>query len=125
VGDSKKHILIVEDSPDVQELLRKLLTGVGYEVRCCFNGRDALSSLRSTSHLPNVILLDLMMPDMDGYEFRQEQEKDSRIAEVPIVVMTAGGEVQFKAIKVGAKGHLRKPFESIDLILSTVERFFR
>jgi two-component system response regulator MprA len=121
---SQKRILIVEDSHDIQILLAKLLKAEGYTVECADNGALALEFLRSTDEQPELILLDLMMPDMDGYQFRREQEKHEKTAGIPIVVMTADGDVQSKAMKIGAKGFLKKPFSDIELILETVGRFF-
>jgi CheY-like chemotaxis protein len=63
-----------------------------------------------------VILLDMTMPVMAGYEFRAEQEKDSWIAYIPIVVMTAGNSVDEKATKIGARAFLKKPLEISDLL---------
>jgi CheY-like chemotaxis protein len=117
-----RKILIVEDAKDIQMLLSGLLRAEGYEVDCAANGREALELLRAADPLPGVILLDLMMPDMDGYEFRREQEKDARIATIPIVAMTADGDVQVKALRIGAQAFLKKPFSNLELILSTVER---
>lgn len=120
----KKNILIVEDSPEIQTLLAKLLKKEGYSVQCAGNGREALEKLEGAEEMPGLILLDLMMPDMDGYQFRQEQEKNARTADIPILVMTADGDVQTKAIKLGAKGFMKKPFSDIELIIETVGRFF-
>lgn len=125
MADRTKNVFIVEDAPDIQILLARLLRFEGYVVSCANDGREALKSLRQADHLPGLILLDLMMPGMDGYEFRSEQERDARLAPIPIVVMTADGDVQVKAMKVGAKGYLKKPFSSLDLILATVDRFFQ
>ena len=123
--DAPKRILIVEDAKDIQTLLTRLLKGAGYSVTCASNGYDALKILGTGDELPGLILLDLMMPDMDGFQFRAAQESDSRLAEVPIVAMTAYGDVESKAMQVGAKAYLKKPFSDIDTILKTVEKFFR
>jgi two-component system, chemotaxis family, chemotaxis protein CheY len=123
--NGKKSVLIVDDSIDIQMVLAKLLSAHGYEVTCANNGREALERLQTMAILPGVILLDIMMPDMDGYEFRHIQEKDPRLVSAPVVIMTAAGDVQTKAIKIGAKGFLKKPFHNIELILETVAKFFR
>jgi len=63
------------------------------------------------------------MPDMDGYEFRCNQEKDSKIANIPVVIMTADREIESKAMKVGAKAFLKKPFTNVADILATIAAF--
>ncbi len=92
----KKHILIIEDSTDLQALMGRLFKSEGYTVSQALNGREALDFLKSTTELPSLILLDIMMPVMDGFEFRNEQRKDSRLASIPVVVMTADSEPQKK-----------------------------
>jgi len=122
---NKRHILIVEDSPDVQSLLSLFLAGEGYHIGFADNGLRALEYLnQQTNALPQVILLDLMMPEMDGFRFRQEQVKIPRIAKIPIVVMTADADGQAKADAVGAHAFLKKPFLDLETILSTINRFF-
>lgn len=120
----KKYVFIVEDSIEIQKLLATLLESEGYRVDCAINGKKALEKLFSASELPGLILLDLMMPDMDGYEFRRQQEMSPKTAAIPVVVMTADGDVQSKSIKIGAHGFLKKPFSDVELILDTVARFF-
>lgn len=123
-ADSTKHILIVEDSKDIQDLLARLLNSSGYKTDCANNGLEALEFLHSLKILPGLILLDLMMPEMDGYGFREAQAKIARFASIPIIVMTAHGDVQSKALKIGAKASLKKPFSDIETILDTIGRFF-
>lgn len=120
-----KKILIIEDSIDIQALLERLLRGAGYTVECAVSGREGLELLRKSDDLPKVILLDLMMVDMDGYEFRKEQEKDARTAAIPVVLMTAHGDIQSKSMLLGARAFLKKPFHDVDAILETVGKFVR
>lgn len=117
----KKKILIVEDSADFSALLRQLLHGEGYEVETAANGQEALNSLKNNPDLPDLILLDLMMPIMDGLEFRKRQEMDERWGRIPVVVMTAHQDAQITRLKIGARDFLRKPPE-IDEILAVVKR---
>src|SRR5690606_10740757 len=89
-----KKILIVEDDPEIREALVELLESEGYWVDCKINGQDALDYLQEEASprgkgLPSIILLDLMMPVMDGWRFRAEQQKDPVLNQVPIVVMSA------------------------------------
>jgi CheY-like chemotaxis protein len=117
------NVLIVEDSDDLQILLSNLLKLEGYEVQCAETGRVALNLLQSSSHLPHVIMLDLMMKDMDGYAFREVQLKTPRIAAIPVIVMTADGDIRHKSASLNAQAYLQKPFRGIDSILETVGRF--
>ena len=81
-------ILLVDDDDDIREALEELLSDAGHSIMTAGNGRQALDLL-ATEPLPALILLDVMMPVMDGYEFLHEQRKDARIAAIPVVVLTA------------------------------------
>lgn len=116
------RVLIVEDDEDIARNLRDLLEGEGHAVEWASNGREALDYLRASPELPSLILLDLMMPVMDGYQFRKEQEMDARIAWIPVVLMTADGHIEAKKYKVGAKMYISKPVE-VEAILDAVRRF--
>lgn len=121
---SGKVILVVDDSPDIQVLVSQLLKKGGYSVRSAYNGQEALNFLRATSELPHAILLDLMMPVMDGFQFRDEQVKDPLLAQIPVVVMTAGGDIEAKAAKIKAASFLKKPFTSVEAILNVLQKCF-
>lgn len=69
-----------------------------------------------------MILLDLMMPVMDGFQFRAEQEKDERLAQIPVLLMTADSNAEIKAMEIGAKGYLRKPV-SADTFVKVAEKY--
>ena len=109
------HILVVEDDPDTRRAMRIVLEGEGYRVDGAANGQEALDFLRQDGK-PCVILLDLMMPVMDGWRFREEQSQDPNLAEIPVVVVSADGNVPQKASALGAAGYIQKPAE-IDLLL--------
>jgi len=83
-------ILVVDDDIDIREALEETLEDYGFAVTTATNGVDALGILRSMRSLPALILLDLMMPVMDGYAFLDERRKDPALASVPVVVITAG-----------------------------------
>ncbi len=121
MAQESKIILVVEDSADIQFLLRQLFESEGYIFQAASNGEEALEFLRSTTRLPNLILLDLMMPVMDGYEFRKRQEQDPHLSKIPVVVMTADGDIVTKKIKVGAQDFIRKPV-SIAAMLEVVRK---
>jgi CheY-like chemotaxis protein len=118
-----KSILIVEDSEDIATSVAELLEDEGYEARSVPNGREALEYLASADPLPILILLDLMMPVMDGYEFRRLQRADARLSSIPVLLMTAGGEIKSKVNELQVEGHLKKPFFDISTILEAVQRF--
>jgi len=84
-------ILIVDDDNDVRTALSELLEEEGFTVAGATNGREALAHLRAGRIHPAVILLDLMMPGMDGWDFRSEQMRDPKLAQVPVVVVSASG----------------------------------
>jgi CheY-like chemotaxis protein len=120
---SAKHILIVEDSPDLQILLAKLFEGQGYKLSQAYDGRQALTLLNGMKDLPSVILLDIMMPVMDGIEFRQKQRMDPRLAGIPVVVMTADSDPQGKASNLGVAHFFKKPIKDINELIEIIETF--
>lgn len=84
-----KSILLVEDDSAIREALFLVLENEGYVVSVVTNGREALDWLRAATRLPDLILLDLMMPEMDGIEFRKVQMSDPKLALVPVIMLTA------------------------------------
>jgi two-component system, chemotaxis family, chemotaxis protein CheY len=85
-------VLVVEDNLDLRLLYRTAMESEGYKVQLAANGREALEVLRSTKTPPKVILLDLMMPEMDGWEFLEIQAKDQTLSDIPVVVCSAARE---------------------------------
>jgi CheY-like chemotaxis protein len=120
--NSKKLIFIVEDDQFILESLVELLTEEGYQVLAARNGQEAIDSLRGLKDLPNLILLDLMMPIKDGVAFRKEQAEDPRLSSIPIVLMSADGQLEAKRISMNLQHHIKKPVD-IDTVLDTVKRF--
>jgi CheY-like chemotaxis protein len=114
------QILIVEDSPTQAEELRLILEERSYTVRCVANGREALKLLRGGER-PRLILLDLLMPLMGGWQFRELQAKDPAFASIPVVVMSAADQVQEKAEALWAAAWLSKPIDA-DKLLAVVKR---
>jgi CheY-like chemotaxis protein len=117
---TNKKILIVEDDRDVIGAMSELLQAHGYEVEHALNGREALDLLKRNKH-PGLILLDLMMPVMDGMQFREAQTADPDLAGIPVIVMSAHPKGKEITGSMRAQAYLKKPVE-IDSILETVER---
>lgn len=115
-------VLVVDDDPGLQEALEAILQLEGYQVATARDGLDALEQLDNA--LPSLILLDLMMPRMDGFTFARELERRGLRQQVPIIVLTADGRAQQKAAQVGADGALAKPFDIVAL-LDEVARLVR
>lgn len=110
-------VLIVDDDADTRDLLAVVLMHRGYTVVTSANGFDALEALRSIR--PEMILLDIQMPTMDGAEFRQAQRHDRELLEIPTVVMT--GSREEPVLDIGVNETLAKPFSAAELI-AIVER---
>lgn len=106
-------ILVVDDDIDVRETLGEVLADAGYDARLFESGRAALEFLRDGGD-PSLILLDMMMPEMSGWQFREEQLKDERLREIPVVVITAS-RAAAEAIG-GTHEVLFKPVALCDLV---------
>lgn len=119
---SHKQILIIEDDRSISDALCELLESEGYSVQCAFNGQEGLDALQGARTLPCVILLDLMMPVKDGFQFRNEQLSNPKISSVPVVVMSADGHIQEKKARIGALEYIRKPVD-VETYLKVVSRF--
>jgi CheY-like chemotaxis protein len=116
-------VLIVEDDADLREMMAQLLTLEGYHTETVANGREALKYLHEAPR-PDVILLDLMMPIMDGWEFRKRQQDDPALADVPVIVLTALDQAQARANDLNGVDFLKKPLD-FDRLLELVRRHCR
>lgn len=112
-------VLIVEDDVDTREMLAKFLQFEGYSVELASNGRQALDRLTGGIDA-SVILLDLMMPIMDGREFRRRQTEDARLKAIPTIVVSAAG--RDRMAQIPADAYLSKPVD-MDELLSRVSQF--
>jgi CheY-like chemotaxis protein len=120
-AESKRHcILVVEDDPDIRDLEVTVLEDLGYSVAAAMNGAEALDYLRESAR-PCLIMLDLMMPVMDGFEFVRERLKDADIAQIPIVIVSALSREDARISDAGVVAHITKPHD-IDLLAGTIER---
>lgn len=109
------RVLIVEDEDDVAELVADVLEWEGYSTRRA-QGSDALEAVRSFA--PDVILLDLMMPVMNGFEVMAHLRHSEEYHAIPVVVMTAMHDAPARAREMGADAYLSKPFDITDLLLA-------
>jgi CheY-like chemotaxis protein len=103
-------VLVVDDDPDVRELLRVALRTEGYEVACVSNGREALNHLRSHADIC-MILLDLMLPIMDGTDFRTTQLHDRSLAWIPVILMSGASDSDRRARELGVRALVTKPLD--------------
>ena len=112
------RVLLIEDDPTIRQEIVDLLVEEGYLVDTAENGKEGLARLRTTAP-PCVILLDLMMPVMDGWTFRAEQLKESDLARIPVVVISGAGISLHQTAGLGVTAYLAKPF-SIQKLLITL-----
>ena len=112
------RVLLVDDDASSTEALCELLKLAGHDVVCANNGQQALAKLHENRRERDycLILLDLMMPVMNGYEFREEQLKDPSIASIPIIVITADGRAREKAAQLGSDRYFQKPLVPGELL---------
>jgi CheY-like chemotaxis protein len=120
-GSMAGRVMVVEDDPDIREAVRVFLASEGWDVVEAANGRDALALLRSAS-LPNVILLDLRMPIMDGRRFVAELSRDDALASLPVFVLSAYEERDAELHDLKVRGFLPKPIR-FDRLANTVAAF--
>jgi CheY-like chemotaxis protein len=117
-----RTVLVVEDDPDVREAIAEVLADSRYVALHASNGAEALQRLRSAPVTPCVILLDMMMPTMDGWQFRAEQQRDPAVKDIPVVVLSAHADVGDTAAEMAAAAYLSKPV-ALERLLDVVERF--
>jgi CheY-like chemotaxis protein len=113
-------VLIVEDDADLREMMAQLLSLEGFQSASVSNGREALEYLHDETERPEVILLDLMMPVMDGWEFRRLQQADPAVADVPVIVLSALDAA--RAVDVHAQAFLKKPLD-FDRLIELVRQY--
>ena len=112
-------VFVVEDDIDTRDMLGRFLELEGYQVEVASNGKQALDRLNAGVQ-PCVILLDLMMPVMDGWQFRRQQVLDAELANIPVIVVSAAGKDRIAGIH--ANGYLSKPVD-LDQLLAQVNQY--
>ncbi len=120
--NGKKKILLVDDDLHIQRIVSFKLLKRGYDVTCVMNGVQALASVEE--NIPDLIILDIMMPEMDGYEFNRRLKSNKEYKNIPVFVLTAKGQVVDRnlAYSIGVTDYITKPF-SPKKILEKVEEF--
>ncbi len=115
-----KVVLVVEDDPDIREVLQEMLDSGGHQVLTASNGREALDVLDRVAS-PCLVLLDLMMPVMSGFAFLEELQRRPDKARVSVLLISANAQVEQAARGKGVVGFVRKPFD-LDDVLALVDR---
>lgn len=118
-GGKPRRVLVVDDDEMIRSVLSEALTDEGYDTRTATNGLDALDLV--DGWLPDVILLDLMMPQMDGWTFRQHQREHPALKDIPVVVLSARRDLSDQARMLEPAEIVAKPFD-LDALLTLVER---
>lgn len=116
---TQKEILLVEDDENIQDVVKLALEFEGYKVVSANNGKEALNILSSLN--PGLILLDLMMPVMNGWEFMEEFRKRDTAKDIPVVVISAYSE---RAVNIDCTEFVQKPLE-LDTLLNAVKKHYR
>jgi len=111
-----KKVLLAEDEPNIVESLTFLLERAGFEVAVESNGRKALETVLATP--PDVVVLDVMLPDLDGYEILRQMRADHQAGKVPVLMLTAKGQREDRenALECGADLFITKPFANSDIV---------
>ena len=122
--EQKKTVLVVEDEEDILALLHFNLIKAGYEVVCAARGEEALTAIAAGT--PDLMLLDLMLPGIDGLEICRRLRDDPATGEIPIIMLTARGEEEdvVRGLDLGADDYVTKPF-SIKVLLARIQSVLR
>ena len=122
MGDGRGCVLVVDDDYDIRALITQILQLEGYRVLAAADGRAALAKLRAAEERPGLILLDLMMPGMNGWQLQTELAKDPALAAIPVLVLSGDDDVLHKASAIGAAGCIKKPLD-LKTLLRTVRKY--
>jgi len=119
---AKKKVLIVDDEKDIVDTLTFRLNAAGYEVISAFDGQEALDKTRAEN--PDLIILDLMLPKIDGYKVCRMLKFDKNYKDIPIIMFTARAQEEDKKLgeQMGADSYITKPFDP-ELLLNKIREF--
>ena len=109
-------VLVVEDDGDARGAIADILEDAGYDVLVAANGREALGRLAARAAHCDLILLDLLMPVMNGWDFRAKQRQTPEIADIPVLLMSAGAQIALVRDELKAAGSMTKPDDERDLL---------
>jgi CheY-like chemotaxis protein len=116
-----QQVLIIEDDPALREALSQVLADEGYDLLSARDGLEAVNCLKKGNR-PDVILLDLSMPVVNGWEFRMFQKRDPDLAQIPVILITAGGYTREEVAWLEPSALLPKPL-NLPFLLSTIRKF--
>jgi len=116
MSDTPRTVLVAEDKASLTQMLKFLFLSKGLKVEIAFNGREALE--KADSLLPDLILLDIMMPEMDGFEVLERLKEKEETSRIPIIMLTArkSREDMQKAKDLGAVEYITKPFKAVEVV---------
>lgn len=117
----KRRVLAVDDEPINRELIQAILS-INYDVTCATNGREAMELLYAAEEPYSLIMLDLLMPQMSGFQVLEACKADKKLREIPIIVMTSEKSAEVRSIRMGASDFITKPFRMPEVILARCER---
>ncbi len=122
---TNSRILVVEDSPQMLNLIRTILLRAGFEVTTGSNGKEGLAAVEASD--VDLIISDIMMPEMDGFQFCQEVRKNSRVSNIPFIFLSARGGIQDKmsGFQDGADDYITKPFDPNELVMRVTAMLMR
>jgi two-component system alkaline phosphatase synthesis response regulator PhoP/two-component system response regulator VicR len=109
-----KKILVIDDEPNVVKMVRSRLEAANYEVIAALNGKEGLEKVKSEK--PDLIILDILMPQMDGYTFMREVRSTNSLKHIPIVILTAKDKMRDLFAIEGIKDYITKPFKAEELL---------
>ena len=117
----KRKVLVVDDEDIQRRMLSHMLKG-HYDVLTANNGEEALNEMRENQDTLSLVLLDLVMPKMDGYEVLNEMMKDDKLKSIPVIMLTSEKSAEVKSLKMGAADFVTKPYEMPEVILARISR---
>ncbi len=123
-NETKKKILIVDDEIDIVETLKFILEDAGYQCYCAFDGEEGLNLAREI--MPDLMILDVMMPKINGYKISRLLKYDNKYKNIPIMMITARSQDEDKLIgeETGVNEYITKPFE-IDYVVKKVNEYLK
>ena len=121
MSEKKPLILVADDEEDIKSVLEMFLDVAGYDVVSAYDGLDAIEKIKESK--PDLVLMDIMMPLIDGIEVVRQMKADDSIKHIPVVMLTAASKSDMvdKAMKAGAHDYIQKPFEP-EQVQSLIEK---